>query len=124
MDHTYWENGHGICIMEQQIVKLVRDFHPLPAGRYLVDGAGNGTTFRESFLIPALNEGRSLLIDLDGAPGYPSSFLEEAFGGLVRAQFAPDMIRKLISFKTTQPGFDRYVRRIWDHIDRAAAVVH
>ena len=110
-------------MMEQNILKLVRDFHPLPAGRYVVDGAGNGTTFRERFLVPALREQRALVIDLDGAPGYPSSFLEEAFGGLVRSQFPPELIRKLVSFKTSQPGFERYVRRIWEHVDRAAAVL-
>lgn len=110
--------------MGQRTVKLVKDFHPLPAGRYVADGPGNGTTFRESFLIPALKNEQELVIDLDGAPGYPSSFLEEAFGGLVRAHFPAAVIRRFIHFRTSQPGFDRYVKRIWEHVDRAEAVPH
>ena len=98
----------------------MKDFHPLPHGRYAEDGEGNGQAFRDRFLVPALKEGQALVIDLDGAPGYPSSFLEEAFGGLVRAGYRPDEIRKLLSFKFSQLGFDRYERRIWDHVDRAA----
>ena len=34
--------------------------------------------------------GEKIIIDLDGTYGYPPSFLEEAFGGLVRAYPAED----------------------------------
>ncbi len=103
------------------MITVTKDFHPYPAGRYPEDGAGNGTTFRELFLLPAIKAGEHLTINLDGAPGYPSSFLEEAFGGLVRAHVDPQVIRKLLKFEVTQPGFDRYVAKIWEHVDRAAA---
>jgi len=103
-------------------IKIVEDFHPLPAGRYVADGKGNGTTFRDDYLVPALEKGENLIIDLDGAPGYPSSFLEEAFGGLIRKNVQPELIRKLIEFKASDPGFQRYVSKIWAHIDRAITV--
>ncbi|SPF79175.1 hypothetical protein ALP8811_03113 [Aliiroseovarius pelagivivens] len=101
-------------------INVIEDFHPFPAGRYLVDGDGNGTRFREDFLLPHLKAGEEVIIDLDGAPGYPSSFLEEAFGGLVRASMSPDMIRELLRFHASK-GYQRYVTRIWEFIDQAAA---
>ena len=100
---------------------IVRDFHPFPGGRYLVDGPGNGTTFREKYLVPVLQKHGELTIDLDGAPGYPSSFLEEAFGGLIRQNFDVEAIRAALKFKATDPGYQRYITKIWGHIERAAA---
>ncbi|MCH2164341.1 MAG: STAS-like domain-containing protein [Marinovum sp.] len=99
-----------------QTIKIVEDFHPYPAGRYPADGEGNGTSFREKFLVPALKEKREVIIDLDGAPGYPVSFLEEAFGGLVREGFSPEAIRQWIEVVAKQPGFERYLRHIEEHI--------
>ena len=43
----------------------------------------------EKKLIPALQESGSVKIVLDGTMGYGSSFLEEAFGGLVRLKQWP-----------------------------------
>lgn len=101
-------------------ISVVEDFHPFPAGRYVDDGDGNGTRFREEFLLPYLKSGQSLIIDLDAAPGYPSSFLEEAFGGLVRASMNPEVIRKLVEFHASK-GYERYVTRIWEFVEEAAA---
>tara|TARA_R110002033_G_scaffold69256_2_gene120634 strand:+ start:162 stop:512 length:351 start_codon:yes stop_codon:yes gene_type:complete len=107
----------------REMLKVVKDFHPYPAGRYPEDGPGNGTTFRELHLVPAIKRGNHLTIDLDGAPGYPSSFLEEAFGGLIRAGIEQKTIRELLEFQAVQPGFSRYIGKIWEHIDRAASLV-
>lgn len=106
--------------MNETIV-IVRDFHPYPAGRYVEDGPGNGTTFRDKFLVPLLQKDAHILIDLDGAPGYPSSFLEEAFGGLIRKGFDEKTIREHLSFKATDRGYQRYIEKILGHIQRAAA---
>ena len=99
-------------------ISIIEDFHPFPAGRYLADGAGNGTAFRDKFLVPILEAGEAIEIDLDGAPGYPSSFLEEAFGGLVRKNVAPDLIRKNVSFHATK-RYERYIQKIWDYVEAA-----
>lgn len=101
-------------------ISIVKDFHPYPAGRYLDDGDGNGTSFRESFLLPHIQEGKEIIIDLDGAPGYPSSFLEEAFGGLVRAQVSAQVIRDLVKFHASK-GYERYIEKIWGFVEAAAA---
>lgn len=67
-------------------ISIAKDFSKVPAGRYAEDGPKSGQIFREQFLAPALESGDSVLVDLDGTEGYGSSFLEEAFGGLIRKQ--------------------------------------
>ena len=56
----------------------------VPVGRHRTDGPDSGQRFREDFLEPALKEHDRISVNIDGTAGYHSSFLEEAFGGLVR----------------------------------------
>ena len=78
-------------------IDIGREFTRFPAGRYVTDGNFSGEKFRETVLIPALRAYRELRIFLDGTMGYGSSFLEEAFGGLVRAGFdKQDLLRRLL----------------------------
>ncbi len=65
-------------------VVRITDFSPFPAGRYVTDGPYSGQAFRDNVLIPQLTENDLVQVDLNGAFGFGSSFLEEAFGGLVR----------------------------------------
>lgn len=60
------------------------DFSKVPAGRFYSDGPASGQAFREKFLVPALQLGGTVVVSLDNTEGYGSSFLEEAFGGLIR----------------------------------------
>ncbi len=66
-------------------INVARDFTRFPSGRYKQNGNTSGEAFREQFLEPAIRAGEEIAIELDGTIGYGSSFLEEAFGGLVRA---------------------------------------
>lgn len=66
--------------------------HPGP--RYRNQGAHSGEAFRDKVLIPQVRKhlaaGRRICIRLDDAEyGYPCGWLEEVFGGLVRAM--PDV---------------------------------
>lgn len=100
-------------------IRIAEQFTPFPGGRYPKDGAGNGTTFRENFLLPVLeNKGRAKIV-LDGARGYPSSFLEEAFGGLVRVGYRSDEIESAFEIEATDPRFKRFVDLIKEHVSRA-----
>lgn len=69
------------------VIRVI-DRCPYPGGRYVADGPYSGEFFREEVLRPQLTAAISsrevLTVVLDGAPGYGSSFLEEAFGGLIR----------------------------------------
>lgn len=82
--------------MHTKTINIARDFSRYPAGRFPSDGPFNGQLFRENFLKPALHENDVIAVELDGTRGYGSSFLEEAFGGLVRARLiSHDWVKKI-----------------------------
>lgn len=69
----------------------MKSFSRAPFGRYADDGVGNGEAFRKKFLLEPFSDVTvdRVVVKLDSvAPGYEygSSFLEEAFGGLVRVE--------------------------------------
>ncbi len=71
-------------------INIAKDYSPFVLGRYPDDSDYNGTNFREIHLLPAIyklinNQIESLTIDFDGTYGCDPSFLEEAFGGAIRA---------------------------------------
>jgi len=65
----------------------VLDFTEFPGPRHETLGVYSGERFREEHLLPAIRKYpiSEITINLDGTAGYGSSFLEEAFGGLIRA---------------------------------------
>lgn len=69
-------------------INVCNDYTDTPGGRYKNQGPYSGEEFRERILkkeyLDAKEKGEKLIIDLDGGFGYGSSFLEEAFGGLIR----------------------------------------
>lgn len=65
-------------------ISVGKDFSKVPAGRFYSDGPASGQAFREKFLVPALQSNSTVVVSLDDTEGYGSSFLEEAFGGLIR----------------------------------------
>jgi hypothetical protein len=91
-------------------INIALDYSPYPGGRYPEDGAGNGSTFRDNFLLPIVRAGKQAEVVLDGAAGYPSSFLDEAFAGLVRKYgFTPEQVLASFHLVARQPGFARFV---------------
>jgi len=81
-------------------INIAKDFSDAPGGRNISDGKYSGEKFRKEILEPEFKEGEDdIVIDLDGTFGYPPSFLEEAFGGLVRIEIYPvDEILKRLKF--------------------------
>ena len=103
-------------------IKIATDFSDTPGARFRSDGPFSGEEFREDMLMPLFEDdadNREILIDLDGAEGYPSSFLEEAFGGLARMVGAKK-VKELIAFKTTE--FDYLVPKIDEFISRCETI--
>lgn len=98
--------------MEGNVINVSRDFSRAPAGRFVSDGPNSGERFRNQFLVPALNAG-SVTLELDGTRGYGSSFLEEAFGGLLRAGFAAEDLLRRISFRTKDASLVAEIRSYW-----------
>lgn len=103
--------------MSQSTINIAKDFSRYPAGRYISDGPYSGTKFREDFLIEPLQNNQHTVIIFDGARGYGSSFLEEAFGGLVRLGFNKGKILETFEFVSdTDPALPS---EIIDYIDDA-----
>lgn len=84
------------------------DFSRYLGGRYEDDGEFSGEEFRRKVLVPAVDRAlasrEKLVILFDGVAGIPTSFLEEAFGGLVREKSAVpvDTLLDLVSIEAPQ----------------------
>ncbi len=92
-------------------IRIAQDFSRHPAGRFRTDGPFNGELFRQKYLVPALKAGERLLIVLDGARGYGSSFLEEAFGGLVRKEgFPRELVERSLDFQSKDRSLTEEIR--------------
>lgn len=77
--------------MAKLLIK-VQSFSRFPGPRFKRLGEHSGEAFREDVLLPAIKKhGGDIVVDLDGTMGYGSSFLEECFGGLIRAGVEPSI---------------------------------
>jgi hypothetical protein len=77
---TLWGIG-----MSKKTINIAKDFTDTPGGRFREKSEFSGEEFREDFLIPSFSEGHEeIVIIINGVEGLPTSFIDEAFGGLVR----------------------------------------
>ena len=98
-------------------IRVARDFSRFPFGRYRGISEWSGERFRDELLIPAMRSGDKVVVDLDGARGLSPSFLEEAFGGLVRKGFqARDILARLTIKSDRDPSF---IQLITEYISAA-----
>lgn len=69
-------------------INIANDFSEVPGGRFIKEGNHSGELFRDELLIKKYTQVEKdkdiLEINFDGTYGFGTSFLEEAFGGLVR----------------------------------------
>uniref|UniRef100_UPI0034E00563 STAS-like domain-containing protein n=1 Tax=Candidatus Thiodubiliella endoseptemdiera TaxID=2738886 RepID=UPI0034E00563 len=104
------------------IISIAKNFSDVPAGRYYADGEWTGQKFREEVLVPALKKAdkkNPVIVDINGAEGYGSSFLEEAFGGLIREEgHTKDRIKEILEIKANDT-YDIYKQIILDYIKKA-----
>jgi len=104
--------------MNMAKISISKDFSEYPAGRYRVDGKHSGEVFRDDLLIPTLEENDIVEINFDGSMGYGSSFLEEAFGGLVRLKkFSKETLHQKLRLTYKEDPF--IIEEIWHYIDDA-----
>lgn len=81
-------------------------------------GAFSGEQFREDLLVgkyaAAKEKREKLVIDLDGGYGYPTVFLEEAFGGLARMYGSKEVLDTLTFVSNDEPSLigeiESYIR--------------
>jgi hypothetical protein len=74
--------------VSREDLNVASEFSVTPGPRKRTEADFSGQQFLEDLLRPrflsAHSSGSILHVNLDGAAGYPTSFLEEAFGGLAR----------------------------------------
>ncbi|WP_029046215.1 STAS-like domain-containing protein [Cupriavidus sp. amp6] len=103
-------------------ISIAKDFSRHPAGRFERDGPSSGELFRRKFLIPSLREEQDkIVIEMDGARGYGSSFLEEAFGGLVREGFDKERLLRTLVIIASNASLKVEIE---DYIKSAAPTQH
>ena len=105
------------------VLNIAKDFSPVPIGRYRNDGPTSGEVFREDLLKPRLAEAVSsnqqLEVNFDGMRGLSASFLEEAFGGLVRtSDYSAEQVLRTIFF-TPEERFESFIDSIREYIQDA-----
>ena len=103
--------------MDIRRISIARDFSATPGGRFFEDGPFSGQRFREELLLPALISENQVEVDFSGAEGFGSSFLEEAFGGVVRSKkiSSEALLKKLILL----PKSSSYVSECKSYIENA-----
>jgi len=103
------------------IISIARNFSKYPAGRYRTDGKASGEAFREDQLVPALRKGVTVSVVFDGIAGCGSSFLDEAFGGLVRdAEMDKAFLDTHLKLLANDPGLKDFIHLTRRYIEKAA----
>ncbi|PHS24249.1 MAG: hypothetical protein COA84_09680 [Robiginitomaculum sp.] len=106
--------------MNDHTINVAADYSPTPLGRHSKHGNYSGQRFRDELLIPALNKYDRLIIDFDGVAGLPSSFLEEAFGGLVRKRvITAQKFFSRVEIHATNPSLSLASDRIFRYMEAA-----
>lgn len=99
------------------LIKVSSRFSKMPCVRRRADGPKSGEEFREDVLLKELREHDKVIVDLDGVLSLGSSFLDEAFGGLVReGYFTPDQLKKKLTIRFE---LQSYVDEAWNYINTA-----
>jgi STAS-like domain of unknown function (DUF4325) len=101
--------------LESIELAVATEFSDAPGPRKRTEGDQSGEQFLQEYLRPrflqARDSGGMLHVNLDGALGYPTSFLEEAFGGLAR-EFGSQEVDKRLTFTCTdEPYLDEQIRK-------------
>lgn len=107
------------------MLSIADKFSRYPGPRYRKDGPFSGEQFRQEQLIPAIREAiqknERLIVILDDVAGYGSSFLEEAFGGLVREGLTLDQLSKYLDIEAKTQRFQHHRLRAQAYMREAAA---
>ena len=111
--------------MKEETMISLADFSKYPSGRDDRDGSYNGERYRKEVLVPQLkqaeeNGNQVVCVSLNGVLSFGSSFLEEAFGGLVRKEnFSKEKLKEILRIDAGKPSFARHERAIWVYIQDA-----
>ncbi len=97
------------------VISVAKDFSRFPGVVFhLNDAARSAVAFRR-MLTTALLSDKDVLVELDGTCGYSSSFLKEAFGGMINESFSSlELRRRMTVLSDKDPSL---VEEIWSYVD-------
>lgn len=103
-------------------ISIAKDFSRIPGARFPKEGDFSGEEFRKNVLLPNLKEAikrkEKLRVVLDGTAGLGTSFLEEAFGGLIRVDdIQYDVIKQTLVLVSEED--EEYIEEINQYIKEA-----
>lgn len=103
-------------------INIAEDFSATPGGRLIKEGKNSGEEFRNDILIPKYKKAKEsneiLEINFDGTFGYSPSFLDEAFGGLVRIQKEKGIFSKIKIISNDNVGIERKIRKYMEEAEK------
>lgn len=106
-------------------IEVSHEFTRYPGPRYRVHGDYSGQQFREDVLSEklraAIDANDTLIVVLDDVAGYGSSFLEEAFGGLIRQGFSKGTLDRHLKVVARTDRFKHHAYRAQQYIDEASS---
>ena len=109
--------------MEKIVYDVGSKFHHRPMGRKRVDGDYSGEVFRQDVLLPFFEaahiKDEILVLDFNNVSMAGSSFLEEAFGGLVRDGIKKENILKHLEIVVDEELKELIEDRIYQYIQSA-----
>lgn len=103
-------------------ISIAKDFSRIPGARFPKEGNHSGQEFRMQVLLPKLSEAifrkEKLRVILDGTAGLGTSFLEEAFGGLIRNDnVAYDTLKETLELVSEED--EEYIEEIEQYLKEA-----
>lgn len=94
-----------------------------PGGRFRKEGPNSGEEFRDDHLVPAIKDDQHydrVQVVFDGVAGFGSSFLDEAFGGLVRKhQLSRECLGARLDISAGEDDLKDYVDKAQEYIEQA-----
>jgi len=111
-------------MIKRQSLNIGQEFSDHPIGRYRSDGPSSGEVFCEDFLVPRLqklgdDEKLEVVLD-DGVDGFGSSFLDEAFAGVVKKGFmSSEELLSHLTFRYENPDFEFFRDKIREYVREA-----
>ena len=106
-------------------INIARDFSRTPMGRTIKNhGQNSAEALRRNLLKPklqqAIDNNETLTVTLDGVAGYPASFLDEAFGGLITIEsFSPNDVSQHLKIVAKSLSYEVYRSLSQRYIDEA-----
>ncbi|QCE32856.1 DUF4325 domain-containing protein [Acetobacteraceae bacterium] len=103
-------------------ISIAKDFSPRTGARFIRLGPYSGEAFQKLLLerLAKATNNDPLYVYVDGENGYFSSFLEEAFGGLVRLKrISPTELQQKLIIKADCRANEPYAKQAKQYFDEA-----